>query len=159
MICVMYSCMMEEIRIPIHKQMVQLNIYIKHNECVMQNKINCNYWIMINIYFRVCVRIFIHKSGVRQTNIIISYKFYFYINSNQPVREHVLIGQLYKTAMTGQRTFPHIGKSRFILCQYSVTNMVIISIFSGVFFFQSDVYQQAFTSSLFFLIIVNKYIK
>ena len=27
------------------------------------------------------------------------------------------------------------------------------------FFFQSDVYQQAFTSSLFFLIIVNKYIK
>ena len=37
--------------------------------------------------------------------------------------------------------------------------MVIISIFSGVFFFQSDVYQQAITSSLFFLIIVNKYIK
>jgi hypothetical protein len=28
MICVtMYSCMLEEIRIPIHKQVVQLNIY------------------------------------------------------------------------------------------------------------------------------------
>jgi hypothetical protein len=28
----MYSCMMEEIRISIHKQMVQLNIYQRHME-------------------------------------------------------------------------------------------------------------------------------
>jgi hypothetical protein len=28
----MYSCMMEEIRIPINKQMVQLNIYQTHME-------------------------------------------------------------------------------------------------------------------------------
>ena len=40
MICVtVYSCMMEEIRIPIHKQMVQLNIYQTYMEerCKMKS--------------------------------------------------------------------------------------------------------------------------
>ena len=47
---------------------------------------------MINIYFRVCVRIF--NRGKRcevEIIIIISYKAYFYINSNYSVREHGLI--------------------------------------------------------------------
>ena len=35
-----YSCMMKEIRILIHKPMVQLNIYQTHG-CGMQNKIYC----------------------------------------------------------------------------------------------------------------------
>ena len=53
----MYLCMMEETRIPIHKQMGSIKYISKTRGGVMQNKIYCNY-IMINIYFRVCVRIF-----------------------------------------------------------------------------------------------------
>ena len=52
---VMYSCMMEEIRIPIHKQIVQRNIYRIHVEEHKMKSIVTN---NENIYFIVCVRIF-----------------------------------------------------------------------------------------------------
>ena len=63
MICVtVYSCMMEEIRIPIHKQMVQLNIYQIHMEVYCKINLlqldNDKY-----MYFRVCVRILIDERG------------------------------------------------------------------------------------------------
>ena len=52
---------MQAIRISIHKQMVQLNIYISNiYGVVIQNEIYCKL-IMINIYFRVCVECLIDK--------------------------------------------------------------------------------------------------
>ena len=42
-----YSCMMEEIRIPIHKQMLQ-STYSNTYGCVMQNEIYCNRDINFN---------------------------------------------------------------------------------------------------------------
>ena len=52
----MYSYIVEEKRIPIHKQMVLLNIPNTHGG-MMKNKIYRNE-IMMNMYFRVCVWIF-----------------------------------------------------------------------------------------------------
>ena len=52
---IIYSCMMEEIRIPIQKQIVQLNIYCIHMEVHKIKSIVTN---NENIYFRVCIRIF-----------------------------------------------------------------------------------------------------
>ena len=44
------------------------------------------------------------KEDVRQIIIIISYKFYFYINSNQPLWEHGLIGQYVLCLIKFERT-------------------------------------------------------
>jgi hypothetical protein len=52
----MYSYIVEEKRIPIHKQMVLLDISNTHGG-MMKNKIYRNE-IMMNMYFRVCVWIF-----------------------------------------------------------------------------------------------------
>ena len=69
----MYSCMMEEIRIPIHKQMVQLNIYQTYmHGGVMQNKIYYNQ-IMINMHLEHMLEYLIDERW-----IIISYNLYFY---------------------------------------------------------------------------------
>ena len=53
---IIFSCMTEEIRILIHKQSSTKHILNTYGG-VMQYKIYCIY-IIINIYFRVCVRIF-----------------------------------------------------------------------------------------------------